>query len=730
MAGEIFISYRRADEAWARLLHTLLQAEGVEAWYDAQVGAGQDWRLATAKALEASNIFVLLFTANAAQSSDIAKELAAATLEKKLIIPVRLENIAPKGAFLYELASRNWVNAYDNPEAKLAELAKGLAHLVRTGARDESVLPFDRSGDSGQIPAPSPRKSTRKSAIFAAAAIAAIASAVAAWLLWPEPHWTVESSRPFISTLALEGEPAFSPNGAMLAYTSGKDALSRKIYVRNVAGGDGIKVTNDTYDNISPTWSSDDARLAYVAIKLGEPCRIMVATVPAGAVREAGRCSLAESSAVAWQPGTSFLYYIDATLDRPGHKRSAIFRLDLDTGVRLPVAEQGDFSVLDLHISPDGKWLLFLRDENFQSQRIVIRDLGTGREKSLGTIAWTASETWTGSAAWTADSRTVLTSNSSGIGSEIIAYPVGGNPPYSIYSTTVNIRHLAVGGNGLLAVEADPSRESLARASAKPITQPDLIDPANGITWSPSFAPNGTLAFLSNRSGTNALWVMKPGAVPVQIFDAGTASLFRAIFSPDGTRLATVLSSPKGVIIKIVTVDGASVASFASKSIGFGMPTWTPDGNAVITMDLDILRAVRIEVANPARRTPIAPPYWGAVTIRDNGTFSSRFEKPGVWQIDKGIRLISEKYPAAFSPQLTFRGDDVLIPDFNAAGGPRILAQPVGGGPDRMLAYAPGARTQESFMSKMAVNPKSGEIIYVASVTNDTNIDLLTLAKR
>ncbi|HXN45181.1 MAG TPA: TIR domain-containing protein, partial [Bryobacteraceae bacterium] len=114
-------------------------------------GAGQDWRIATAKALESSQIFVLLFSENAAESSDIAKELAAATLEKKLIIPVRLQNIAPKGAFLYELASRNWVNAYEGTEAKLAELAKGLAHLVRTGARDESVLPFDRGG--GHTPA-------------------------------------------------------------------------------------------------------------------------------------------------------------------------------------------------------------------------------------------------------------------------------------------------------------------------------------------------------------------------------------------------------------------------------------------------------------------------------------------------------------------------------------------------------------------------------------------------
>ena len=95
MAGQIFISYRRADKAWAQKLHSQLRAEGVEAWYDAQVGAGEDWRTTTARALEDSKIFVLLFSENAARSSDIAKELAAAVLENKLIVPVRLQNIAP-----------------------------------------------------------------------------------------------------------------------------------------------------------------------------------------------------------------------------------------------------------------------------------------------------------------------------------------------------------------------------------------------------------------------------------------------------------------------------------------------------------------------------------------------------------------------------------------------------------------------------------------------------------
>jgi Tol biopolymer transport system component len=497
-----------------------------------------------------------------------------------------------------------------------------------------------------------------------------------------------------------------------------------------VSGGDGIKVTDDGYDDVSPSWSSDSGRLAYIAQKSGERCHIMVASVPAGGVREAGRCVAADSSAVAWQPGTSILYYIDFDAD-PTHKHYAVYRLDLDSGARTVVTGKTDFLVPELHVSPDGKWLLFLRDEDLQSQGVVIRELATGREKILGTISWTASETWTGSAAWTEDSRTVLVSNAIGIGSEIIAFPVNGEPSYSMYSAAVNVRHLAAGAHGLLAIETDPSRINLARASPRPIAQPDVIDPANGMTWSPSFAPDGTLAFLSNRSGTNALWIMKPGAAPTQIFDAGLTAMFRAQFSPDGTKLAALVSSPGGITMKILTAGGSSIASFPAKGLGIGVPTWTPDNKAVILMDLNILRSVRIEIDNPARRTPVADQFWDGIAIRDNGTFSVRYDKPGVWRIDKGVQLLSDKYPAAFIPQLAFRGDDVLIPDFDAPGGPRILAQPVAGGPDRVLAYAPGAQAREgTFMSKMAVNPRTGEIIYVASVLNDTNIDLLTLTKR
>jgi Tol biopolymer transport system component len=719
MAGEIFISYRRADKAWARLLHSQLRAEGVEAWYDAQVGAGEDWRIATAKALQASRIFVLLFSSHAAKSTDIAKELAAAVHEKKLIIPVRLEDIAPDGAFLYELASRNWINAYEDTEAKLAELAKGLAQLVLTGARDESLLPFERAEKDKKSVA-------RKRAVIALLATSlAAAGAAAAWFLWPAPRWMVESSRPFISTLALEGEPAFSPDGKMLAYTSGTDSRPRKIYVRNVSGGDAIRITNDAYDDVSPTWSSVGARIAYIAQKDGEPCRIMVASVPAGVMREAGRCGGAGATSLAWRPGTTSLYYIERFSE-------VIFRVDADTGERQPITPQDDGAAIlgsQLLCSPDGKWLFLLRDDSYESERIVILNLDSGKETSLGRVGWAASSGWAPSGGWSQDSKSILVSASSGIGSKLIAYPIDGGAPYDIYTAATNIRHLAAGG-GLLALETDPSRKNLARASPAPVSQPDIIDPANGMTWSPSFAPDGTLAFLSNRSGSNAIWIMKPGAAPVQLFDAGLSVVFRVVFSPDGTRLAAVFARPGGATVRIFNLNGASVASFDDTMIGEGLPTWTPDGKALVVFDIGSFRTVRVEIADPSRRTPVAPRYWSAVTVRDNGVFATRFDKPGVWKIDKGERLISDKYPARFDPLIAFRSEDVLIPSFSAADGPRILAQKLAGGADRVFAYAAGAQARDGVTdSQMAVNPKTGEIVYVASVQGDTNIDLLTLSR-
>jgi len=377
-----------------------------------------------------------------------------------------------------------------------------------------------------------------------------------------------------------------------------------------------------------------------------------------------------------------------------------------------------------LQCSPDGESLLLLGNESASTAVLRIRDLASGKERELGKIVVG------GSAAWSEDSRSVLIATASGLGSEITAHPVDGSAAYSVYAAAVNVSHLAAGRGGALALETDPRRQNLARASATQAAQPDIIDPANGKSWSPTFAPDGTLAFLSNRSGTNAVWIMKPGKAPAPLYDGGLSSLFRLAYSPDGKYLAMPVGEKDGLTITILTADGATVSSFHSPTFGYGAPTWTPDSREVIYFDKRVLAYIRVDVTNPARRSPAAPKLWGGIFYHGGHTYASRPFMAGYWQLDKEQKLVTGKYPAIWGPPPALLGDELLVPDFTAVGGPRIVAQPLAGGADRVLGYAPGADTQYVGQeSGMTANPKTGEVIYVAAVQSDTNIDLLTLAR-
>ena len=58
-------------------------------------------------------------------------------------------------------------------------------------------------------------------------------------------------------------------------------------------------------------------------------------------------------------------------------------------------------------------------------------------------------------------------------------------------------------------------------------------------------------------------------------------------------------------------------------------------------------------------------------------------------------RLVTSKYPAANHTPLAFLGDDVVVPEYDKDT-VRVFAQPLAGGPDRLIGYAPGARDMDA----------------------------------
>lgn len=62
------------------------------------------------------------------------------------------------------------------------------------------------------------------------------------------------------------GDYRSSHSGNMIAYSSTKEG-SKNIFVKQINGGEDIRVTGDEWDNFSPVWSLDDQRIAFASVR-------------------------------------------------------------------------------------------------------------------------------------------------------------------------------------------------------------------------------------------------------------------------------------------------------------------------------------------------------------------------------------------------------------------------------------------------------------------------------
>lgn len=137
---------------------------------------------------------------------------------------MRIEDIQPEGAFLYELAGRNWINAFDDTEARLGELARSLAALVKSGKEDPAMLPFDR-GVGGVKAKPTRRGRLALLAAGGALALAVIVGAAAMLL----PRTPAVNQR--FAFFGFDSAPALEQVASVAADTMFKTMASERMDV-------------------------------------------------------------------------------------------------------------------------------------------------------------------------------------------------------------------------------------------------------------------------------------------------------------------------------------------------------------------------------------------------------------------------------------------------------------------------------------------------------------------
>jgi hypothetical protein len=144
MIHDLFLSYSRTDQHIADRFFEIASAHGLKIWYDRFIAGGHDWREKIVEALGQSRALVIFFSEASNGSKQLVKELAIADRTDKLVVPVLIQATEPKGAYLYEMAARNWINLYPEPLSRLEALTQlllmQLAEKSSAGARTQASV--------------------------------------------------------------------------------------------------------------------------------------------------------------------------------------------------------------------------------------------------------------------------------------------------------------------------------------------------------------------------------------------------------------------------------------------------------------------------------------------------------------------------------------------------------------------------------------------------------------
>jgi Trk K+ transport system NAD-binding subunit len=141
MAHTVFISYSSHDRSTAEKVCAVLEGGGVKCWVSwRDIPPGVDWESSLLKAVTGSRVVVVIWTAKANESDDVALELKHAFRSKVSVIPFRLEAVAPNESLQYRMEYVQWLDATTPPvEKHLPRLIESVRADIERQVKKEEV---------------------------------------------------------------------------------------------------------------------------------------------------------------------------------------------------------------------------------------------------------------------------------------------------------------------------------------------------------------------------------------------------------------------------------------------------------------------------------------------------------------------------------------------------------------------------------------------------------------
>ena len=410
----------------------------------------------------------------------------------------------------------------------------------------------------------------------------------------------------------LDDEPAWSPDGRFLAYTT-EERGNLDIVVHPLGGGQPIWAVDHAADDAQPTWSPDGNRLAFVSARdrsgrlsagvgFGDLTPYLLATggdiFVAPALGGPAEKLVEDAYYPTWSPQGDLIAYQALHEGYP-----SIWLIGVDGTGRRPIAsygardpQRGVLTELRYHPawSPDGELLAYAARVTRDRAQVDVLRVVTPEGDHLAEFDTPGQPH---SPAWSADGGHVYYSDSAG------SFDIW-RVPFSRSKGFGAAEQVTVGGGQDLGAAIATGSGRFAYVNVELTQDIWALDLETGETTqitretareeAPDVSPDGRIMLVnSDRDGTAALWLWPLDGGPKTRVNDALSLAIGGRWSPDGSEIVYPTFGDSGSVVLRQQPGSLSTEVIARNAI---TPSWSPDGSKVAMAGVDPEIGVGIQV--------------------------------------------------------------------------------------------------------------------------------------